>query len=309
MKVLGDVNKMRVQKSGMTVTPRGLNILVESGHGSGGFRPCARLRSGRTVIKVVIDSNGRVVFIDVRFVQRDKAVGPRVDDVVRKNIVRHVPLHLELTGACSRRIVVVERVVDHRAVIGVSPLRRIASNGNPCGMAVIDKIVSRSDVTGGAVLVLTGQLDSEVHIVHDVLFDQDSGAAVHVNAVGVFLVLIRRIAARGNVVNQIPAYYSVASLVDGRVGRRSLKTNNVDSDIVVVVDNIVRNAEVRNVAVHNQRLARTGFEVMHLIPVNDQFTDRSLGVGTVYSNAKPVGAASGSIAARKGLLNMMDIVL
>src|SRR5207245_9216184 len=106
----------------------------------------------------------------------------------RKNIVRHVPLHLELTGPGSRRIVFVERVVDHRAVIGASPFRRIAPDGNTRGMAVIDKVVSRCYVTGRAVLWLGSKLDSKVHIMNDVLFDKDPGAAIHVNAVGSFLV-------------------------------------------------------------------------------------------------------------------------
>ena len=62
-------------------------------------------------------------------------------------------------------------------------------------MGVIDKVVSRNDVTGGAVLMLAGQFDSEVHIVHDVLFDQDSGAAVHIDPIGRLIVAISRIAA------------------------------------------------------------------------------------------------------------------
>ena len=191
----------------------------------------------------MIDRDGRVIFIDLRFVHRDKAARPRVDDVVRKNIVRHVPLHLELARPCSRRIVVVERVVDHGAMLGVSSLRRITSDGNARGVTVIDKVISRRDVTGGAVLVLAGQFDSKVHIVHDVLLDQNSGAAVHVNAIGIFIVAVCRIAARSNVVNQIAAYHSVACLVDGGVGRGALETDDVDSDVVVVVDDIVRNAE------------------------------------------------------------------
>ena len=69
------------------------------------------------------------------------------------------------------------------------------------------------------------------------------------------------------------------------------------------------NAKVRDVPVHYQRLARTGFEMMHLIAVNNQFTDRSLGVGTVNGNAKPVAASSRSITPVKSLLNMMDVVL
>src|SRR2546430_17426509 len=48
---------------------------------------------------------------------------------------------------------------------------------------------------------------------------------------------------------------------------------------------------------------------MHLIAVNDQVSDGSLGVGTVYSNAKPVAASSRKIAAVESLLNVMDVVL
>ena len=88
--------------------------------------------------------------------------------------------------------------------------------------------------------------------------------------------LISRIAARSDVVDQISAYHSVARLVDGGIGRRALETDDVDPDVVVVVDNVVRDAEVRDVPVHHQRLARTGLEVMHFIAVNDQVGDRSL---------------------------------
>ena len=174
---------------------------------------------------------------------------------------------------------------------------------------MIDKVVPRCYVTGRAVLVLTSQLDSKVHIMNDVLFDKNPGAAIHVNAIGRFIIAVCRIAARCDVVNQIAADYSVAGLVNSRIGRRALETNDVDSDVVVVVDNIVSNAKVRDVPVHYQRLARTGFEMMHLIAVNNQFTDRSLGVGTVNGNAKPVAASSRSITPVKSLLNMMDVVL
>ncbi len=309
MKVVrGSINKMRIYKSGMTVIARRLNIRFESVHIAGKLMPRARFCSGGAVVKIVIDKGGRMVLVDLRPVQGYQAAGPRIDDVVGKNIVRHVPLHLELTGAGSRRVVAVKRVVDDRAVLGVSPLRRITTDGNARSVAVINKVIPSRDEAGGAVFVLTSQLDAKIHIVNDVLFDQDSGAAIHVNAVGRFIVAVCRVAARGDVVNQIAAYYSIASLVDGRIRRRALKANDVDSDVVIVVDNIVRNSEVRNVPVHYQRLARTGLEVMNFIAVNDQIGDGSLGIGAVDSNTKPVAAASGSIAAGKILLNMMDIV-
>src|SRR6202035_5600597 len=74
------------------------------------------------------------------------------------------------------------------------------------------------------------------------------------------------------------------------------------------VYDIVRNAEVRDVPIHHQRLAGTGFEVMHFISVDDQFSDRSLGVGTINGNAKAVGTMAGTVAALKSLLNMMDVI-
>ena len=48
---------------------------------------------------------------------------------------------------------------------------------------------------------------------------------------------------------------------------------------------------------------------MHLIAVDDQVSDRRLGVGTVYSDAKRVAALPRSIPPLKILLNVMNIVL
>src|SRR5450755_3666007 len=48
---------------------------------------------------------------------------------------------------------------------------------------------------------------------------------------------------------------------------------------------------------------------MHLIAINDQVSDGSLGIGTVYSNAKRVGTMSRSITAVISLFNVMDVIL
>jgi hypothetical protein len=57
-----------------------------------------------------------------------------------------------------------------------------------------------------------------------------------------------------------------------------LKTDDVNSDVVVVVDDVVRDAKIRDVPIYYKRLARTGLKVVHLIPVNDQVGNRSLGL-------------------------------
>ena len=200
----------------------------------------------------MIDYDRRLLFIKYRSVKRDQTARPRVDDVVGKNIVCHVPLHLKLARSCCRRIIVVQRVVDNDAVFCVSPLGCITADRNTSGVAVIDKVIPCGDVTRGAVSVLAGQLDSKIHIVNHVLFDQGSGTAIDVNSVGIFFIAISRIAFRGDVVNQIAADQSVARLVHSRIRRRALETDDVDSNVVVVVDQVMGNAEVRDVSVYDE---------------------------------------------------------
>src|SRR6185437_9184486 len=47
---------------------------------------------------------------------------------------------------------------------------------------------------------------------------------------------------------------------------------------------------------------------MHLIAIDDQVGDRGLDVGAIHGNAKSVATASRSVAARKRLLNVVDVV-
>src|SRR6478609_10310906 len=118
--ILGWINEMWVRKMGMPVIPCSLDVLVESCHGFGSPCPFARLYPGGTVVKVVIDRCGRPVLVELRFVQHHKAAWPSIDDVVLENIVRHVPLHLKFARAGCRRIVFVQSVIDHDAMIRVS---------------------------------------------------------------------------------------------------------------------------------------------------------------------------------------------
>src|SRR6185437_13073227 len=51
-----------------------------------------------------------------------------------------------------------------------------------------------------------------------------------------------------------------------------------------------------------------GLEVMYFVAINDQVCNGSLGVGPIHGNAKSVATASRSVAARKRLLNVVDVV-
>ena len=64
-----------------------------------------------------------------------------------------------------------------------------------------------------------------------------------------------------------------------------LKTDHIDSDVVVVMDDVLGNAKTADVAIHNQRLTSARFEMMHLIPINYEVANGCFGVRTVNSNA------------------------
>lgn len=151
----------------MLVIPGGLDVIVETRNGAGGSYPGARLGASGAVIKVVVD----------------------------KDVLRHVPLHLELATADGGSIVFIECVVDQRRVLGPATVGCISPNGNACRVAVIDKVIPSGDVASGSVLVLTSQLNPEVHIMNRILLDQDSGPTVHVNAVGRLIIAVCGIAA------------------------------------------------------------------------------------------------------------------
>src|SRR6202167_1812392 len=144
---------------------------------------------------------------------------------------------------------------------------------------------------------------------NDVPLNHHPCAAIYVNTIRILLVTIGRVTARSNIVHQVLAHDSVTCLVHGWVWRRPLKTDDIDSDVVVVVDDIVGDAEVPYVPVHHQRFAGTRLEVMDLVAVNYQFTDRSFSVGAVDGDAKSAAASPRSITSLKILLNVMDVVV
>ena len=131
----------------MSVVPRGLHIFIESGHRGRTFDPFAGLRSGVAVIEIVINGRGRLVLVDLGFV-----------DTIRQREPAYTMLFSKISSAMfhciwnspepgCRRVIFIERVVDHGAVIGVPALRRVAAERNARGIGVINEIVPRRDVT------------------------------------------------------------------------------------------------------------------------------------------------------------------
>ena len=118
-------------------------------------------------------------------------------------------------------------------------------------MAGINQIVAGDHVGCAPAGVLAGQLNTVVHIVHDVSFNQNSCPAIHIDTVRIRV--IGKIASRCNVVYRVFTHHSIACPINRGILCDVLKANHVDADIVVVVYNVFRDLETGHVPIHDQR--------------------------------------------------------
>src|SRR6516225_7925508 len=100
-----------------------------------------------------------------------------------------------------------------------------------------------------------------------VALDDNLRAAVHVNTVGIVLVTLTGIVDGRNIVDGIARDGTVAGVVVGWVGRNAFKANYVDSNVVVVVDDVVGYDEVGDISVDVYRFAGAGPEVINWLPL------------------------------------------
>ena len=214
---------------------------------------------------------------------------PRTRDehVVRDHVVARVELHEQLDA-----VGVHDRVVDDDAVLGAPPAPVVAADRDPDRRRVVDEVVARRDVPGGASGVLAGELDPDVHVVDRVALDQDVAAAVDVDAVGAPVVPVRGVAVAVDVPHLVAAHDPVARLVDGRIGRGALEADHVDPDVVRVVHLVALDEEVLHVAVHDQGLGRAQGEVRELVVDDLDLLDRMVAVGAEHPDPVRVAAVA-----------------
>jgi len=145
--------------------------------------------------------------------------------------------------------------------------------------------------------------------VNDVPLDQHPGAAIHIYTVRGLVVPVRRVSLGSDVVDQVFADYAVTGLIDRWIGRGVFGADDVDSNIVVVVDDIVREAEICDVSVHHERFAGSRLQMVNFVAVDNKVGDGRFGIRAVHGDAKPVATPSWSVPSRKRLLDMVDVVL
>jgi hypothetical protein len=108
--------------------------------------------------------------------------------------------------------------------------------------------------------------------VDQVPLDDDVGARVAVNAVGVVLVAFSSVLDGADVVDGVPANFSVPSII-GSARADSLTANGVDSDIVVIVDDVVRNREIRDVAIDIYGFTVARLQAIDCVPADYKAVD------------------------------------
>ena len=137
----------------------------------------------------------------------------------------------------------------------------------------MDEVVAHDHIAAGAPGVLTGHFDADIHVMHQVAFNQDTCTAVHIDAIGGVLVPVGWIAERADVVDGVAADHAITGLVEGRIGSDAFKTNRADGDVVGVMHAVVADDPVLDVAIQRKRFAATQGEMVDLIAVDEKLVD------------------------------------
>src|SRR5919108_1957364 len=263
-------------------------------------RSAARSRSIKPIVVIeaggIRRGTGEVVY--------QQALRP-INDVVLEDVVGRVILDLEfaLSGYLCR--VVVECVVDNGDMVRSSYSGRVPSDGDARAVHVIDHVVSDGNVAGHMTGVLAGCL-VDIYIMHQVALDNDARAAVDIESVRApAIAFVDRIVARADVVDAILNVPAVARLVERRVRRLPFETDEVHSDVVIVMDEVIGLDPVLHVAVQRYGLAAPCGVVVDFVATKGDVIDRSRCPGAVDRNRECVGAAA-TAACRN---DVMDVVI
>ena len=168
----------------------------------------------------------------------------------------------------------------HRAVI--------PSNAYARRIRRIHQVVPRDHKAGYVALVLAGHLDADVYVMDQVSLDDNLRATVHVNTIGIVLVTLTRIVYSRNVVDGIAGDRTVAGVVVRWVGRNALEANNVDSYVVVIMNDVIGDRKVADVPVHIHRFALAGLKAINLVAANRDTIEGGGRCRAVHGNAESV---------------------
>ena len=240
-------------------------------------RPAAR-REEQVVIYYVASHHGAPTF-------DEGAISVGVDDVVLDGVVAGIELDEQLRAPVALGEVFVEGIVDDDAVLGAAAPFGIPTEGDANLRVVIYKVVPDGDVTGAFSGPFAAQFDAEVGVVDDIALDDDVRTAVHVDAARAAVGAIGGISVCINVIHQVSEHPAIPGAVNRRVRVLAFEADEVNPDVVVVVDDVVRDGELLHVPVQGHGLPPAELAVVHLVAVNQDVVDGGIRVAAIDGNA------------------------
>src|SRR5262249_5487133 len=151
-----------------------------------------------------------------------------------------------------------------------------AAEDQPGLVVGIDQVVADNDAAGDIARVFGADLDPLVVLIADVLLDDDVLAAIDVNAAGKAAAVVGADVVDRVVAAQAVARHRQIPSTARQAKRGRLAADHVDADVVVVVDAVVRDLKVGDVAVDRQGFGLTvaRVAVVNLIAFEDDVAVR-----------------------------------
>src|SRR5215510_3735660 len=118
-------------------------------------------------------------------------------------------------------------------------------------------------------------------MMHDVTLYDDARAAIHVDATCAALIAIGWVTKRVDVIDEITHHGAIAGAVHGGIWVLTFKTNEVDTDVVVIMNTVIRDRKKLHVAVQQHRFAPAELAIIDFIAVNEEIVDRGVRVSPV----------------------------
>lgn len=157
---------------------------------------------------------------------------------------------------------------------------------------MVNEIVPHFDAAGEMACVFARDLDPEIACGNEIPLDDDVRAPIDVDAVRAPVVRetvpVGGVPHRVDIPHRISPANAVARPILRAVGTGALEPDEIDSDVVIVVHAIVRHPERFHVAVERHRLARTSFETVNLVAIDDEIADGLDGRSPVNSNPQRI---------------------
>ena len=119
--------------------------------------------------------------------------------------------------------------------------------------------------------MLTGQFNANITIIYGVPFNDNVSPAVYINTVGGLASFIGRIFQGGDIENGIAKANAIIRLVETS-RTNSFKANKVYAYIIIIVDQVIGNNKLGNIAIQHQGFTGSQLAIIYFISIYKYFS-------------------------------------